>query len=100
MNIFKNVRKFSTVPLSIKTKQLPLCINCKFFIEHKGNYLYESVYDDNYGRCKHFGSINLVTGVTEYKFASSCREYDHIKTTGVDGKLYHCGREGLLFEQK
>ena len=62
MNIFKNVRKLTTVQLSTKTKKLPLCINCKFFIEYKGNYLYESIDDGNYySRCKNFGSINLVT---------------------------------------
>ena len=102
MSIFKSVRKFTiVVPLSVKTVKLPLCVNCKFFIEHKNNYLYNSYTDTNYyGRCKNFGSIDLVTGVTEYRFASSCREDNYIKTTGADSNLYQCGTEGLLFEQK
>lgn len=38
MNILKNIRKFSILPLNKKNELLPLCINCQYFIKAETNY--------------------------------------------------------------
>ena len=97
MNISKNIRKLSIVTLSVKNGRLPLCINCKFLIEPKINYPYESFPDETMSKCQKFGTINLVTGEIEYKYASHCRQNDDYKN--ID-KFQNCGINGLLFEKK
>ncbi len=73
--------------LFIKNKSLKICINCVNFIEHKTNYPYDSLPNDNlYSKCKMFGEQNLITGEIENKFASTCR-VDNTKC-GIDGKYF------------
>ena len=77
---------FST-KLFIKNTNLPICINCLYFIEHKNNYPYDPISDDKlYGRCKKFGEIDFVTGLIEYNFAKDCR--DDINKCGKIGSEY------------
>jgi len=72
----------------IRNKNLPLCIHCVHFIEHKNNYPYDSLPSDTYGKCKKFGEVDIVTGIIQYDFAKLCR---------VDsGK---CGRFGSEYTQ-
>lgn len=79
-----SVRAFSTV-----THKIPLCVQCKYFIEHK-NYPYDSPLNDQLlGRCKKFAEMDLVTGVVEYRFAKICRD-DYAK----------CGTFGLEYKSK
>ena len=60
--------------LFIKNKSSKLCINCIHFIEDKNNYPYDpNPSDEQYGRCKKFGEVNLITGVIEYDLAKNCR---------------------------
>ncbi len=69
--MYKLTRAFSTC---IKYKDLPICSKCVFFIEHKNNYPYDPVPSDTqYGRCKKFGEMNLITGTIEYELARNCR---------------------------
>ena len=74
--------------LFLRNVNLPVCVNCKYFIEHKTYYPYEP-YPDNktYGRCKKFGYKDMVTGEFTYDYASYCR-----------GKESKCGIKGKYFE--
>jgi hypothetical protein len=62
-------------------KKLPLCTNCNHFIGDKVK---------RYGQCKLSGKKNSVTGIIEYKYASSFRI----------NMLNCCGVDGWFFEEK
>ena len=47
------------VPLFIKNNDLPCCVNCIHFIESKNNYPYDTIPDNNSGKCKLFGVKNV-----------------------------------------
>jgi len=58
----------------IRNKELPLCSNCFYFLEHKNNYPYDPMpSNEQHGQCKKFGEVNMVTGVVEYDLARACR---------------------------
>ena len=79
---------FSTGKIFIRNTELPSCFNCIHFIEHTNNYPYDSVPSDKeYGRCKKFGEVDLVTGLIEYDFAKNCR--NDIKKCGKNGAEYN-----------
>ena len=79
----------SKLPM-IRNTQYPICSKCIHFIEHKTNYPYEDVPDDdNYGRCKKFGEVSLIVGTINYDSARICRN---------DEKK--CGISGSFFEEK
>ncbi len=86
----------SCVPLQkIITKQYirntenPSCVNCVNFVPEQTYYPYEPLPDDNFGKCKKFGELNLVTGGIEYDMALNCRR-DETK----------CGNKGLEYHRK
>jgi hypothetical protein len=80
-------RTFTTEKIFIKNKNLPICSKCIYFIEHKNNYPYDSLpSDEDYGKCKKFGEVNIITGVTHYDFAKNCRSND--KKCGYIGLEY------------
>lgn len=65
---------FSTKIGLIRNQALPICSNCVHFIKHTNNYPYDPIpCDEEYGRCKLFGEINIITGVVEYDLARHCR---------------------------
>ena len=65
---------FSTGKNLIRNTKLPICSNCLHFIEHTNNYPYDpKPCDEQYGRCKKFGEINMITGIIEHDFATDCR---------------------------
>ena len=69
---------FSTVPTFIRNKQLPICSKCVHFIEHTNNYPYDPIpSNEQYGRCKKFGEVNMITGIINYDLASYCRLNDN-----------------------
>jgi hypothetical protein len=72
---FLIIRKvFSTGKSFIRNTTLPSCLNCIHFIEHTNNYPYDDTPSDTqYGKCKKFGEMNLITGLIEYDFAKNCR---------------------------
>jgi len=83
-------QSFSTGKHFIRNINLPVCANCIHFIEHKNNYPYDPVPNDQqYGKCKKFGEIDFITGVIKYDFANICR-YDDTK----------CGDKGFEYEAK
>jgi hypothetical protein len=78
---------FSIGNLFIRNTKLPVCSRCLYFIEHKNNYPYDELPSNEFGRCKKFGEVNIVTGVVEYDYAKLCR--------GDSGK---CGRYGSEYK--
>ena len=81
---------FSTGKNLIRNTKLPICSNCLHFIEHTNNYPYDpKPSDEQYGRCKKFGEINLVTGEIQYDLAKNCRLNDN-----------KCGKIGLEYINK
>lgn len=76
--------------IPILNSNLPSCIDCIHFIDHKTNYSYESLADDGkYGICKLFGKKNIITGEIKYLSTEYCRE---------DPQL--CGKEAIMKETK
>jgi hypothetical protein len=66
--------KFSTGKNFIRNEALPICSNCVHFIEHTNNYPYDPIpNNEQNGRCKKFGEINMITGSIEHDLASDCR---------------------------
>jgi hypothetical protein len=71
------IKKFSTEMPFIRNKKLPICSECLHFIEHTNNYPYDPVpSNEQHGRCKKFGEVNMITGKIEYDLASHCRLND------------------------
>ena len=67
-------RIISTGKIFIRNKALPICSNCLHFIEHTNNYPYDPMpSNEQHGRCKKFGEVNMITGGIEYDLASDCR---------------------------
>ena len=72
---------------AIRNLQYPACKNCVHFIEHTNNYPYDPVpCNEQYGKCKKFGEMNVVTGVVHNDYAGLCRENE--KKCGLTGKEY------------
>jgi hypothetical protein len=66
-----------------------LCINCKYFIGHLPDYPDDPINNSNnsnYGKCKLFGEINLITGKTEYDYAKIAR--NNPSQCGISGNLF------------
>ena len=79
----------TTGKIFIRNKELLICSNCLHFIEHTNNYPYDPIpSDEQYGRCKKFGEVNLITGVIEYDLAKNCRL-----------NVSKCGKLGLEYTE-
>lgn len=65
-----------------------LCINCKYFIKDWSPYGEEPDHF-NYGKCKLFGELNLITGDNKYEYAKFVRNNE-----------IQCGLSGKLFEKQ
>ena len=84
------IRTFSSQKNFIRNKELPICSKCLHFIEHTNNYPYDSIPSDKqYGRCKKFGEINMITGEIEYDLARNSRLHDN-----------KCGHFGSEYTEK
>jgi hypothetical protein len=59
------------------------------FIPDQTCYPFDTLPDDNFGKCKKFGELNLVTGGIEYDMALNCRR-DETK----------CGNKGIEYHRK
>lgn len=83
-------RTFTTGKNFIRNRELSICSNCLHFIEHTNNYPYDPIpSDEQYGRCKKFGEVNLITGIIEYDLAKNCRL-----------NVSKCGKLGLEYTEK
>jgi len=86
--MLKTAFSSSTLPI-IRYLKYPICCNCVHFLEHKTYYPYDPPPDSKeYGKCKLFGQIDLITGDIEYDYAKKCRS-DNTK----------CGKNGTNFEE-
>ena len=80
----------TTGKIFIRNKALPICSNCLHFIEHTNNYPYDPIpSNEQHGRCKKFGEVNMITGAIEYDLASDCRL-----------NVRKCGNSGLEYMEK
>jgi len=87
---FATSRSFSSKRVFIRNEELPICSNCLHFIEHTNNYPYDPIpSDERYGKCRKFGEVNLISGVTEYDSARKCRTDDK-----------KCSKTGLFYDGK
>ena len=68
-------RQLSSGKNFIRNRELPICSNCLYFIQHSKNYPPYDTTPSNkeYGRCNKFGEVNLITGDIEYDLAQNCR---------------------------
>lgn len=83
-------RKFSTDKIFIRNRNFPVCSKCLYFIEHTNNYPYDPIpNNEQHGRCKKFGEVNMITGAIEYDLASDCRL-----------NVTKCGKFGLEYTDK
>ena len=74
----------------IRNKTLPICSKCVHFIEHTNNYPYDPIPSDKeFGKCRKFGEINLITGTIDHDLASDCRL-----------NANKCGHVGLEYNEK
>lgn len=80
-------------PIFIKNAHCPLCVNCVHFLRGKPEWstspTTERMLSSRDALCKKFGHLDVVSGEVHLKYASTCREYDHL-----------CGIEGKYFDQK
>ena len=71
---FLMLTNFSTGKNFIRNTELPICSKCVYFIEHTNNYPYDPLpCNFQYGTCKKFGEVNLITGQIDYDLARNCR---------------------------
>jgi hypothetical protein len=83
------LRNFSE-KIFIRNKELPICSKCLHFIEHTNNYPYDPIpSNEQYGRCKKFGEVNMITGSIDYDLANKCR---------LD--VNKCGKVGSEYSEK
>jgi len=83
-------RTFSSQKNFIRNTELPICSKCIHFIEHTNNYPYDPIPSDKqYGRCKKFGQVNMITGEIEYDLARDSRLNDN-----------KCGHVGSEYSEK
>ena len=73
--------KFSQV----KNANYPACFNCVHFIKYQDS---NPSNDEEFGLCKKFGKMNLVSGKIKHDYASHCRDNDK-----------QCGEKGALYEE-
>lgn len=71
----------------IRNTEKPSCVNYVNFIPDQSCYHFDILPDDNFGKCKKFGELNLVTGGIEYDMALNCKR--HETKCGNKGVEYH-----------
>ncbi len=72
--LFSLVSRPFSDKIFIRNSALPPCLTCVHFIEHKNNYPYDPPpSDEQYGKCRKFGQVNLITGTIEHDRAADCR---------------------------
>ena len=76
----------------IKNTNLPICSNCKHFIEYKRRD--DLLPDITLSKCKKFGAVNIVTGEIKYEYADRCR-HDKDKC-GIYGDEYE-SKDDMVF---
>ena len=75
--------KMNTLNSFIKNYDLPVCVTCEHFIPDIGH---KNEFMNIVGRCKLFGVKDMVTGIVDHHFASSCRA--NIELCGKNAAYY------------
>lgn len=84
--MFRSVLSSIKIPM-LRNLKYPVCFNCAHFIEYKNNYPYDALPDSKeFGKCKMFGEIDLITGTIEYDYAKNCRQ--DTKKCGINASCY------------
>ena len=84
MNKILSRRAFSSF---IKSKNLPVCINCVHFIHDETDYPYDPPPNDKkFGKCKLFGYQNMITGEIIYDYATETRNNEN--KCGVNAQYF------------
>jgi len=82
-----NTNKIMKRTIFIKNKDLKSCASCIHFLEDVSNYPYDGPSNnEKYGKCKMFGTQNVVSGSINLEYAVWCRQ--DVSKCGIDGK-YH-----------
>lgn len=68
--LIKLTMKMNTHDSFIKNYDLPVCVTCQHFIPDIGH---KNEFMNIVGKCKVFGVKDMVTGIVDHHFASSCR---------------------------
>ena len=71
------------IPNFIRNMDAPSCVDCAHFIKHETSEPYNSI-NYQFGKCKVFGTKDVVSGQIVYDFASICRD----NKCGLDGKYF------------
>lgn len=67
----------------IQNIDVPSCKNCKYFLPYENDKQ-----DYDYGKCKIYGTKNIISGIIKYEYASHVRHNEK-----------QCGKNGTNFEQ-
>jgi hypothetical protein len=79
----------SKINLFVRNINSPTCVNCLHYIKDTTFKGSKSVSSDIYGKCKLFGTKDLVTGSITYDYASTSR---------ING-IGKCDENGKYFEE-
>ena len=77
--VLDSFNHLKVTPPNIQNINVPICINCQFFIPDKKDPI-------SYGKCNQFGTKCMVTGNFLYTSAQICRQDDML--CGNTGKRY------------
>ena len=81
-------RSCSTKLPIIRNSNRPVCSNCVHFTLHDAHFP-NTILNHEYGKCKVFGTMDIVTGNIIYDYASLCRKSES-----------KCGMKGTYHEEK
>ena len=88
--IFWGFASMSTSTMIVKNRinnfDIPICKNCIHFIPNDSDSDY---YMSTLSKCSYSGTKDIITGVVNYEFASSCRMSEN--NCGVDAKYFEAG---------
>lgn len=68
----------------ITNSKVPICKNCVYFKPYKHD---EKLYD--LGKCRKFGTMDILSGIIEYKYAYTCRTSNDL-----------CSFNGTYYEER
>lgn len=69
--IVRSVRSKPIIVSLEEAKDIPLCINCKYFNPNTN----KQIKDAKYGECKKYGEVSVIDGSIVYKQVTIAREY-------------------------
>lgn len=80
MSMCTNIKPPNDAKYNIVNSNLPKCIDCVHYIPPDYTFI------SDYGNCKKYGKMNIVTGVITNDFTKSCREDEN--KCGLEAKNF------------